>query len=341
MASAELAFEYLAAALESTRGTAVTPPTHYFPFTGGLTPQRTKFRPEEQRGTKFKNYREKTTRAGAEWSAEGAADPNYLPFFLNMAVKAVSSPSTPSGATLSRLWTFTPSGTTDDLKSATLYSGDPNVKIWQSAYAMLQTLSIESDAGSEDGVTMSIDGIGKFPTALGSNPTLPSQSVGSILVPGAMQMWLDVGSDAIGTTEITGRFLSTSWEIPTGVTPKYYAQGPANDLSFTRVGIEKIEPKAEITVELNDASFTSEYSYFAADTPVKMRIRLNGDKIETVTSVDWYEYVQLDIYGTLGELSWEEVEGVNRAMKFEIMGIYNSTLGAPFSIAVQNAKTSI
>ena len=33
MASAELAFEYLAAALESTRGTAVTPPTHYFPFT--------------------------------------------------------------------------------------------------------------------------------------------------------------------------------------------------------------------------------------------------------------------------------------------------------------------
>ena len=33
-----------------------------------------------------------------------------------------------------------------------------------------------------------------------------------------------------GTTEITGRFLSTSWEIPTGVTPKYYAQGPGNDL---------------------------------------------------------------------------------------------------------------
>lgn len=340
MSSAELAFEYFTAALETTRGTAIAAPTHYFPLMGTVTPQRTKYRPDEARGTKFRNYREKTTRAGSEWSAEGAADPNYLPFLLNLAVKAVSSPATPTDAVLSRLWTFTPTGTTDDLKTATLFTGDPNVKIWKTAHAMVQTLTIESDAGSEDGVTMSLDGVGKFPTDI-SAPTLPAQAPGSILVPGAMQMWLDVGEDDIGTTEITGRFLSTSWEIPTGVTPKYYAQGPGNDLSFTRVGIEKIEPKAEVTVELNDASFTAEYTYFAEDTPVKLRIRLNGDKIETENATDFYEYIELDIYGTLGEFSWEEVEGVNRAMHFEIMGIYDTTIGAPYSIKVQNAKATL
>lgn len=340
MASAEIAFEYLLGALETTRGMAITTPTHYFPLTGAVTPTKSKYRPEQADGTKFRNVREVTTREGAEWSAEGGLDTNYLPFFLNMAVKAVSSPSTPADAVLSRLWTFTPTGNADNVKTATLFSGDPNVKIWRAPYCAIQTLTIESDAGSEDGVTMSIDGIGQFPTTI-SAPTLPSQALGGILIPGAMQLWIDIGSDNIGTTEIEGRFLSTSWEIPTGMTPKYYAKGPGQGKSFSKTGIEKIEPKAEITVELNDASVLAEYAYYEDDTPVKMRIRLNGNLIETESATDFYEYAELDIYGTLGEFSWEEVEGVNRAMKFEIMGITDSTLGAPYSIKVQNAKATL
>ena len=37
MPAAELAFEYLAAALETTRGTAITAPTHYLPLMGTIT----------------------------------------------------------------------------------------------------------------------------------------------------------------------------------------------------------------------------------------------------------------------------------------------------------------
>lgn len=339
MPAAELAFEYLAAALESTRGTAITAPTHYLPLMGTVTPSRTKFRPEEARGTKFSQYRAKTTRATSTWTAEGGADPNYLPLLLNMVVKGVTTPTTPSTAVLSRLWTFTPTAASDDIKSATMWFGDPNVQIFRSAYGMAQTLTIESDAGSEDGVTMSIEGIGAFPTTV-SAPTLPAQSIGSLLTPGSMQLWIDTAS-AIGTTAITGRFISTSIEIPTGVTPKYYANGPTGGLGFTKTGVGKIAAKADITVELNDVSVAAEYAQYAADTTIKMRIRLNGDLIETISSTDFYNYIELDIYGQLSDFSWEEVEGVNRAMKFSLESIYDSTLAAPFSVKVQNAKTTL
>src|SRR6476620_4502560 len=133
MASAELAYEYLAIALEATRGTAVTPPTAYLPFKGMVKPIREKYRPEESRGTLAKNYRSKTVRTSSEWSGEGGLDPNYCPLVFNLFMKAVTTPTTPTNGVLTRLWTFVPTMTSDDLKSATFYFGDPNVQIFQSA----------------------------------------------------------------------------------------------------------------------------------------------------------------------------------------------------------------
>jgi hypothetical protein len=44
MPSAELSLEVFALALEATRGTAITPPTHSMPVAGVITPVRTKYR---------------------------------------------------------------------------------------------------------------------------------------------------------------------------------------------------------------------------------------------------------------------------------------------------------
>src|SRR6266487_2280046 len=132
MASSELTFEYLALALETTRGTAISPPTHYLPVKGMIKPVREKYRPEESRGTLARNYRNKTVRTSAELSGEGGLDPNYLPLIANLMVKTNSSPTTPTNGILTRLWTYTPTMTSDDLKSATCYFGDPNVQIFQS-----------------------------------------------------------------------------------------------------------------------------------------------------------------------------------------------------------------
>lgn len=91
----ELAFESLSLALESTRGTAVTPPTHIINAKGVLTPMEEVFRPDDQLGLLAEFAREEIVRKWGEWSAEGAADVTKLPVLLNMAVAPVTSGAAP------------------------------------------------------------------------------------------------------------------------------------------------------------------------------------------------------------------------------------------------------
>lgn len=344
MPAAETAFEYMALALEATPGTAVTPPTHYLPLLGSITPDRERYSPDESRGTLVQNYRRQAVHIGSTWEGSGGLDPNYAPLLANMVIKGgVTAPTTPSGATLSRLWTFVPTVTSDNLKSATIYNGDPNVKIWQAVYCMAQEWTISADASGTDAATMAINGFGRFPTALGSAPTLPSQNIGSLLMPSAMQLWIDTSS-AIGTTEVTGRFISADITIPAGVSQKWYAGGPTGGLNYTKHGRSKRAASATVTVELNDVSVAAEYTTWAADTTVKMRIRLNGSLIETTAGpVNWYEYVEFDIYGPLDAFGWGTAgdPATNRTMSFTVESMYDSTLGADFALKVQNSRTTL
>lgn len=343
MPAAELIFEYLAAALETTKGTAVTPPTHYLPFSGTIKPIRNKYRTKDNNGTLAEFTRSKTVTTEAEWTGEGGADPNYAPFLFNLIAKAVTSPSTPTNGVLTRLWTFAPTMTSDDLKAATFYFGDPNVQIFQSAYSMAEELTISADASGEDAATWSLNGFGRFPARV-TAPTMPAQAPGDLLMPAAMQCWIDTSS-AIGTTELTGRFVSCDWTIPTGVVKKRYAGGPTGGLNFTKHGRTGRSAKAKITVELNDISIGAgkEYLTWEADSVVKMRIRLNGSLIESVTP-DYYSYIQLDIYGPLDAFDWGDVAGANRTMTFEVTSEYSTyaaAAGFDWCLYCQNTKTTL
>jgi len=340
MPAAETPFELFALALETTRKTAVTPPTHVLPMKGMVTPVREKYRPDESRGTLARNYRSKTIRTNGDWVGNDILDLNYAPVLLNMAMKPLTSPSTPTNGILTRLWTFTPTITSDDIKSATLYGGDPNVQIWQAAGCMVDEITVDSDASGTDGCKWSAKGKGCFPSRV-SAPSFPASIAGNLVVPGAMQLWIDVAS-AIGTSEVTGRFISSKWTIPTGVTYKYYANGPTGGLNYTKTGRQKRAAKAEIVVELNDVSVGvgTEYRLFEADTVVKMRIRLNGPLIESV-SPDYYEYLQLDIYGPLNSFAWGDVASSNRTMKFTVESEYQSSPAHDFALYVQNQRTSL
>lgn len=342
MVAAETTFEYLALAREATKGTAVTPPTHFLPFSGMIKPVREKYRATDSNGLLAEFSRSKTVRTWSEWSGDGGVDPNYAALLFNLVVRgAVTAPTTPTNGVLTRLWTFTPAQTSDVLDSATFYYGDPNVQIWQAVYCMAEEMTIAADASGTDAATWTVKGFGRFPTEV-SAPTLPAQNIGDLVMPGAMQMWIDTGATAIGTTEVTGRFISTDWTIPTGVTRKHYAGGTAGNLNFTKHGRKKRSAKATIVVELNDVSVgaAKEYLTWKADTNVKMRIRLNGSLIESVTP-DYFSYVNLDIYGPLDAFDWGTVEDSNRTMQFEVTSQYDSTAATDFALSVQNARTAL
>lgn len=331
---AELSFEAFALALETTRGTAVTPPTHYAPLVGMITPTPDWFEPTESRGTLVKRYRQQKTRDSADWTADGGADPRYLPLFLNM-ITGPGVITTPTNGVLTRLHTHKPSITTDAIKTATLYFGDPNVQIWQSDFAYANDFSFSADASGTDGATMSIGGKAN-PMIEVTTPTFPAQTIGSILVPSAMQLWIDTSS-AIGTTEITGRLVSADVTDANGVTAKYLAGGPTGGLTYNRLGRDRPDVSSTFQLEVND---TTQMDQALAATSVKVRIRVSGDLIESVTP-DYYEYFQWDVYGKLKFDSWADLEGTNRTANFRIDTIYNSTLGADCCFYVQNQSATV
>lgn len=336
---AEIPFEYLGLALEATRGTAIAAPTHQMNVAGVLKPFITNYRPREARGTLAMNYRVKPTRKGCEWSAEGDADVNYLPVWLNMAMDAVTSPTTPGGATLSRLWTHTRNLTADDLKSATLFALDPNLaSVLQAPFCMVDELVIENDATGEGVATLSVKGKGGFPTKL-ATPAQPASIAGDTLPGQMMQLWVDTAS-AIGTTAISGRLLKAKHTFATGVTYKYADAGPTASLAFTRAGrLPTVGVKTELEFELLD--FT-QYDQWAAGTTLKVRVRHNGALIETTAGpVNWYNYLEVDQYGPWDELDWGENEGSNRTVRLVINSQYDATLASDVNVKVQSARTTL
>lgn len=335
---AEIAYETLRAAIEVTRGTAITTPTHMLNLEGTLTPKLSLYRPREQRGTTFTNYRSVATRKVAEWEGEGDADVNTLPFLLQMAVVPNTTPSTPTDAVAARLWEFVRSGTADNIKSATIWWGDPALDQLRSAFGMLDELVVENDASSEEVATVNAKGMALFPTKVAA-PAATASIAGATLPGGLMQLWIDTGTDAIGTTEIADRLISAKHTIKTGVKYKYIAKGPAASLGFSLVGREKIaSTTTEITLEFLD--FT-EYDEWAASTALKVRVRHNGSLIETQASTDFYNYVEFDAYGAGTDLEWGDNEGTNRTITIVIESQYDSTLGSDTRVAVQNARATL
>jgi hypothetical protein len=333
--SSELAFEYLGVALESTRGTAIAAPTHLMPFSGMITPTSEYYRPDESRGTLEEIYRTALVRTGSDWSMEGGADPSYAPLVFNMAVKAVTSPSTPTNGVLTRLWTFVPSQTADDIKTGTFFWGDPNATIYRSVYNYVNELTISGDASGTDGVTWSISGSGKKPAAFAA-PALPAQSVGSLLMPQKMSLWMDTSS-AIGTTAISDRLVSGEFRVSKNINPKYFAAGPTAAGDFSRLGRGKFHAEMTLVFELADQT---QYALWEAGTTTKTRLRWNGDLIESVTP-DYYNYLQADIYGPLVDIDWGDTAGTNRTVSLTIMSQYDATLGASWALYAQNTKTGI
>lgn len=333
MPGAEVAFEVMAGVLEAVRGTAIAVPTHYFPLTGTITPVDEWAEPEESRGTLVKRYRQQRVRGSTEWTVEGGVDPRYMPWMLNL-ITGPGVITTPTNGILTRLHTHKPSITSDTIKTATLYFGDPNLRVWQADFAFANSLTISADASGTDPATMTISGTAN-PMSIVA-PTLPAQTIGSLLIPNKMQMWIDTAN--IGITPVTDRLVSAELTITNNVLAKYLAIGPTIVFpTYSRLGRGRPEVSCTFTLELTDET---QMDQMLAGTLVKVRIRINGDLIESVTPT-YYEYVEWDVFGRLKFDSWSDLEGVNRTATFRIDTTYDSTLGADYQIRVQNQSAVI
>lgn len=165
-------------------------------------------------------------------------------------------------------------------------------------------------------------------------PVFPSILSAPLISGAGMQMWLDTGGDSIGTTEITGRLISAEHTIPANYAYKHLAVGPTGAKTYQRVGRGKRSITTKVTLELLDLE---QYNLFIQDANCKLRIRHNGDLIET----GFYHFVEVDTYGPLHFTDWGELEGTNRTITLEVQSQYDATLGADWRVLVQNDRTAL
>ena len=332
----ELAFETLLAAIESTRGTAISAPTHLIHLGGSITPTKSVQAPDESRGTLASNYRTVATRYGATFEiTEGPVDTRILPFLLSGILNGNVSATTPGGATNTREWAFVRDITADDIESYTLWFGDSSIRQWVGAYAMFLEATLSNDASSEDGV-LTFSGNGECRKIATNSPAdaAPAATAGAMLPGQMMSLFIDTSS-AIGTTAVTGRLVSASHTLRTGVTFKYLGGGASSTLDFARTGRSRvIGITTTIVMELPDMT---QYDNWANHDTLKVRVVHNGATIET----GFNHQVIVDTYGPFTALSWGTNADSNRTVELTIEGQVDATLASDCQIVVRNASATL
>lgn len=237
------------------------------------------------------------------------------------------------------LWDFAPNMTADDLNSMSIYWGDPNVQAFVSTFCMLNDMTMSADTSGTDGVTLSVSGQGRM-AAKTAPGAVPSMLNAPLLMPSAMQLWIDSGANAIGTTAITSRVVSAECTIPSGITYKWLAAGVAGSLDFQAIGRGKRHAELKLVLELPDLT---QYDQWAAETSLKVKVRFNGAAINSVgggPTINYY-YVDFDIYGPFSDLAWGENEGTNRTLELTIMSEYDTTATHDWAVHVQSNMATL
>lgn len=327
---AEIAFEQALGALESTRFTAITTPTRVLNTALTLTPKIEYAAPDETRGTLEGVYQDAKIAQWADWSIDGGLDFNQLPFWLSMAVKGGVSPTQPSAGPdpTVYLWTFTPSISADDIKTATLWGFDPNITRLRAAGAVMQTLEI---VGNNRGlVTMTGGGFARFPSKV--SVAAPSQTVGELVSATNTLFYMGSTSTAFASlTQVTGRVVDWTFSLPEQASQKWLMDGTYD---WSGIGRSKRRPMLTVQMEIPDMT---QYDLFAAGTEQRFRLRCEG----SVISNAYKYYVEIDFRGRLNMTDWGTYVDTNRTATFEVAGIYDATLGASYQIKNENTTSAI
>lgn len=333
MPTRELAFERMGLAIEATRGTAITNPTHYLPVSGTLDPEFEVYIPSESRGVLNDAPRHKIIKKWSTWSADAfGLDVNYAPFLFNGALAPVSAPTTPGGATTARLWTFTRVMSADTLKTYTIWWDEPNIGADRAPFGMIDSWRVTSDGTGNEAATMEVSGFAQDASAV-STPTFPAIALGSMVTPMDMQGWCDTTS-AIGTTALTNSLLAFDVGVSGGRSQKFYPAGPASSRTYSAVGVKKNRPTGSATFEYSPALAAT----LRGDSLIKLRVRMNGALIEAAL----YEYVEFDVWAIPTGIDYGDwADGTNRTIVLTFDGAYDATAGTDLVARVQNAKTTL
>jgi hypothetical protein len=317
------------AALEATRGTAITPTRIIYAENFSLDHTVETIRPEEQRAS-YEGFYQAT--AGPERSSVTMAGRMSYDDFIwhaNMFYKAVASGT---GAGADKTWAFVPTNTSDDVKTHCLQLGDsaaigtsPGVSL---AYGMGDEFNIHYEKNDDGAATFSakylyakaLTQITAFTGALSDRVTVPV-SCNNTLV--------KIDTTTIGTTTDS---LVTAVDFTLNLQPvPFYA------LDNTIAAQAVYRPahrtwKAEITRQYNAAT---EFTAYVAKTIRKIRVLTVG----AVLGGSFYSVTQ-DMYGVWTDRKYAEVDGIVTEV-LTLEPVFDTASSSSTSLTVVNATGAI
>ncbi len=323
------------AALEASRGTDLTP-TRLIYFDEGTHQQEVAtIRPQQIRNSFFGYY---SAAAGPElntFESSGAMSYDDLIWYANTHIKAVASGS---GGGSDKTWTFLPTATSDDIKSATvqlgysdgLGSSQPAVKL---NGLVGDEFSLKFDKSGDATVQFTSKMISKS-AATQITAFTGSLTDRTVVLASAVNTTTYIDTTTIGSTA-DANVTDVTWSLKNGYNPLYTLNASAAPTDLLRTGPRTW--KAEITRAY--AVYTSpadaEWDAYIAKTVRKIRVKTVGPALGGSNYT-----ITLDLYGVYTAMTNAEANGI-AVQKFTLEPVYDTTATSDFVLSVVNATSSI
>lgn len=316
------------AALESVRGTNLTP-TRLLYFDEGSHDQAVAtIRPAERRNSYFEGFRSYPGIERNTLRFAGAATFDDLIWYGNTHIKAVSSGT---GAGADKTWTFVPTAATDDIKSATVQFGyadgiGATAPAWELGGCLGEELTLTWAKGSTlryASSLMTAEGASQISAFTGS---LSDRSTVDALGT-ATSVYIDAST--IGSTA-DGDILEASWVLTNGWVY-------LDTLNGTNTAKELLRPRPR-TWRLQLTRYyrnDTELDAYVAKTLRKIRLRSLGPALGGSN----YS-ATLDVYGIPDAYEKAEADGIG-VERLTLLPQYDTTATTDFSLTVVNATASI
>ncbi len=326
-------FRSARAALESVRGTDLTPTRLIYQDEVEHQQEVATIRPQQLRNSYVGWY---SAAAGTETNTlrrSGALSYNDAVWDLNTHVKAVASGT---GAGADKTWTFLPTHTSDDIKSATVqlaYSDglgatQPGVKL---NYCLGDEYRIKWDKAGDGIVSFASQMVSpKAATQITAfTGSLSDRTVTLISATGTV---VTVDTTTIGTTT-DNYWTDVEWTLTNGYTNLY-------TLNNTTAAQDTFRPmarawKLEGTRYYAGGTADTEWDAYIAKTVRKIRIKTTGPALGGSN----YS-IQLDLYGVYTAMEWGETDGLGMH-KFTLEPIYDATALTDFQAIVVTSESAI
>lgn len=320
------------AGLESTRGTGVTATRKVY---AQVTPSYSKALSAmtDTTGTFDGRRRPHYGREKVSFSAADVVTYEDIAWWLQLGIKGGVT-STTTGTT-GKLYSFTPSAASDDIKSMTLEfneSGNP----YKSTQVMVNSWTLRGDADNdnEPGWMFDAEMMGRDWATTTFTSALTDRTTEVCLARGT-KLYIDDAGGTIGTTQVTGKLINWSITQNNNIHFKAFAEDTTN-YAANKVGRGERTVDAQFTFEFDS---DAEFAKYRNSLPQQRLIRLvqEGTQIGAGPAKN---KLQVDLYGYWSSWSRGDREG-NLTATFGLMGFYDTTATKTIQVDVTNSLSTL